>query len=206
MPRAAQEGLRLAPIQLLHAELIRPDLKDFLTPREIPLHPRVYESDFAFTPEFVDQVLVTIPKSVEVDIREVERMTGERLPVEIKGQVVKQIGEDSWGDVLEEISEDCYTDPNSKYLWVGGDPNIVLHSDISPHIGEPHRTHPMSKNKLRQYFVDPNKYKDEVGYRMEGTITWGQHNFLLGPISLQLVLRNFAIQFNNLGLQRLGIV
>lgn len=207
MPRAAQEGLRPGISLLTHAELIRPDLREYLAPKEIPIHPLVYESDFAFTAGFVEQVLASVPASVAADLLEIERLTGERLPVVVTDQEI-EVAEGLWiGDKpMGDIQDDHFVDPTTKYLWVGSDPNIVLHSDVVLHISEPHRTHPMSKNKLRRYYVDSEKFRGSHEFGLEGIISWGQHNFSLGSEGLQLALRNFAIMFNNLGLQRVGAV
>lgn len=188
-------------------------LSPILGPHMIPVHPLVYESSHVYTPEFGQRVWESVPESIRQDIAAIESIVKGKVPVEVTDEAVRL----TWfGDRLDGVTlpgdverfEDFVVaaTPSVKRMEVrqrfsADGLNIwIMASDNRYLYTMPIVEHPMSKEKARQYEIDdPEKYQDE------GLIVWHAHNNGNAELPLELIFRNFAIMFNNLGLQELGI-
>lgn len=203
MSISIQEGLRPGFPLLDHADLVRTGMTwsgPVLSPREIPIHPKVFEADSTYTPDFALKILESIPGSVRKDVEVIEGLIKRDLGVHVTDSGIYENGREvSFGDFR--ISADpAHSD-------LGIEPRVSANAENTyiqrkrPVIIMPHN-HPLPRKKLAAYFVKP----DLERYQGEGMLTWTAHNS--GGLSMAnlLVLRNFAILANNLGLERLGQV
>jgi hypothetical protein len=186
MPRIDRETLT-------YAELVDQGTRRILFPERIPVHPLVYRSDFAYTPEFVTKVRESVPESIAQDVGTIEPLLGLQLGVFLMDGVPAHGG--------EPIDQDALTfraDPNKRFVEVGYlSTNIALDTRegfsrvLSPH------SHPIAAEKLRRYSLTP---EDEHSPNIP---TWYIHNLGDNGLLVAMYLRNFAIMFNNLGLEQL---
>ncbi len=209
MARAAQEGLRPGIPLLEHGDLIDARLKEFgiQDPGQIPVHPMVYRSPASYTQEFSNEVWASIPGSIRADLTVIEAKIGAKLPVSIDDSGIRWLGRDYLNEGDVEFDQFIIEADSSGSIWVIDDESIAINIglDISRPdmqlIDVPHPMHPMPKDKLRKYMVNPKKFDNA-----RGIITWATHNLALGSTGDLLVFRNYAIMHNNLGLQRVGPV
>lgn len=186
------------PEPLGYRELIAPNRRkdshrpQTLTPIEIPIHPLVYDSPDCYTQEFLDRIRGRLVDSVREDdiiIREV-------LGVDTK----LDIGDESIRFGCREIpysSVRYIFDPEKREIGAyiaTTSASIRRHAETKLFLS-PFNPHPMSLERLKEYAYDssdPEKPKVH---------TWGIHNINEQGIGAVLLLRNFAILFNNLGLE-----
>lgn len=214
MPIAPQEELRPGLPLLEYGELLDLNrariygLSPILYPREIPVHPAVYESPESYTSEFARQVWASVPDSIRADIATIEKKIDHKLRIEVTDQGVHTTGEESSLDLGELFEKFIIkANPSRRSIWVQPHLSaeaIDLGLDVSRPdlrmISMPFENHPMSTKKRKLYEIDPEKYEEE------GMITWTAHNASMASFSLLLILRNYAIMHNNLGLQRVGAI
>ncbi len=183
---------------LTHSELLseRTYRPGILLPGEIPLHAAVFNSDFAYTPEFVEEVRKEVPKSIEEDVSEIEKKLGQDLGLKVTETgiyIVNQNYECRFKDFSHR------TDPEGKLVNVGiGHMSIAMDhkGGMKAVVGlDSFRHHPMDTDKLKQYSFE-EKGNDRVA-------VWRAHNIHDQVKSWQIYLRNFAIMFNNLGLRKM---
>jgi len=77
------------PEPLTYRELIAPYRKvspPILTPSDIPVHPAIYDSDFAYTPDFVREVVSKVPESMREDYKTIMDVFGEEDARKIFGR------------------------------------------------------------------------------------------------------------------------
>jgi hypothetical protein len=172
-----------------------------LTPRDIPLHPSVFSAPFAYTREFARKVWSVVPESIRADISEIERVLQRDLDVVLTE-------EHTAAKSLVEFPLHAYrfsdftlrTDPGSRsvdFSWPGVE--IAMYDDGPARtlVRSPDGAHPLPLEKLRAYAIG-----EEVGELVH--VYWHAHNVFSAELPLALIFRNFAIQFNNLGLRILS--
>ncbi|MDP2946615.1 MAG: hypothetical protein Q8N88_00735 [Nanoarchaeota archaeon] len=184
---------------LQYSELISPSRsKGILLPAEIPLYPDVFKSNFAYTSDFVDQVAIAVQRELPRDISEIERILKRELHIVVSPE---GIAYDIPGSRVYEFDMFRHSaNPDRKTVDVGcGSANIAMDARedrLIVHAVHEISRHPMSKDRLREYaFPHPG---GEVQ-----NIFWYIHNMSDGILPMQLYFRDFAIVFNNLGLERL---
>jgi len=185
---------------LQYAELVSSERrhKNILLPAEIPLHSDVFRSDFAYSPEFADQVAKAIPTELTRDISDIERILGRKLNLKITPE---GIAYDSPHSMLYEFEMFHHrADPERKTIDVGcGAANIAMDAREDRrivHDVSEFTKHPMGTERLSQYALSQEDGKAQ-------NVFWYIHNISDGILPLQLYFRDFAIVFNNLGLERL---
>lgn len=213
MPKAVQEGLRPGIPLLEYGELVDLDrsrkygLSPILDPREIPVHPKVFGSPNVYTQEFAQQVWISVPDSVKRDIAVIEGKTGVPVPVEVTNVSISETQGDPTFREVERFGEFfVQANPKERSVWV--EPEFTA-TAINLGLDKEHfyktgvhllKKGPIPIEKQRLYLTPPAKNTER------GIITWYSHNVGMARLPLLLILRNYAIQFNNLGLQRLGVV
>lgn len=184
-------------LKLTYEELIWPraQFNQVLWPNQIPVHPRVWKSDFAYTPEFLSQVISMVPESVRQDISVIEKMLGKPLNLKVKGDQIVDLNDSGFKLFYRWIWHEAK--PNRKSVDVGfGGTNIALDIGNLPTIIDLDDFPSQSLEKLKQYaFETDPKLK---------AYAWYVHNYLDHGKMAELYLRNFAIVFNNLGLDRVN--
>jgi hypothetical protein len=198
------------PTSLTHSEFMKPVNNPdkelpFIGPGHIPIHPSVWRSKFAFSEQFVDEVVKRVPQSIKDDLEEARRIYGKNYETEVldwgQGGWVVQDRSARKGFSIGITSSDLRSRvlilPKRSYLRVksGIDPEIILdpegeyaafiHGDDSYKLG---------KERLREYNCGSEKEPK--------ALTWWTHKVHDASREDLLVLRNFAFLVNNLGLQR----
>jgi len=188
------------PELLTSEELIAPDriAGKMLDVNEIPFCAAVYEADFPYTPEFVETVRRATPEAMRKDLA----VLRQRLP----GFPDIHITDEGFGSGLWSISFDGIphvANPEKRYVTVAyGSTNIAMDtrpefwSRIDPDTHLYSDPHPMSPERLQQFSLPNPKGRLDIP-------TWYRHNLLDHGLGLQLYLRNFAMTFNNFGVEQL---
>ena len=184
-------------IQLQHKELLKKiPYEPILMPRNIPVHPTVFDSDFAYSPDFVRVVQEAVPEYAKLDASLIESVLG------ISGIIVTDDAITFRGQSIE------FNDPLISYVSSpekrtvdvgGGDTNIALDAMRSGEFNYHNAlyiSHPMPTEKLQEYMI----HKDGEPF----LLMWYEHNSLIAGLPMGLLFRNFAIAFNNLGLEKLA--
>ena len=201
--------MSLRDLVLKHEELIDPSaIADrILMPHQIPIHPSVYDSDFAYTRAFVQEVMKAVIEFMKADISSIETIlrieTG--LTITDKGVFYSRDRSPSGQLLFSDLKPNCgpgntlgiaYRDANIDIDRV----NVPTSFDVV--VEEAQKQHPMPLDKLRKYAFE----RGESAYHGEERIrchSWHVHNLYLYGIPLPHYFRNFAIAFNNLGLKHL---
>ena len=188
----------MTDLKLSYAELIAsPRVYDVvLSPREIPIHPQVYNSSFAYTPEFMTEVQAQMPQALHEDISAIERILQVETGITVTDKAMKWRSEELR---FEEIPHEAK--PQTRQLSIGIYASTI---GILPHlptelmvfpksfIGK----HPLPLEKARAY-----AFREEPDCLT--LHTWYTHNIHDQGELLFQYLRTFAIVFNNCGLSRL---
>lgn len=182
---------------LLYGELINPQgYVQILGPNEIPVHPSVYASPLVYTPQFVKTVVAAVPDSIKRDIETIDRVIHSNYNFEIDEE---GLNEGSSHKILfTDFTATC--NPQRRQVEVeyvssniaGGSPP----GGYKPYRFSP-RPHPIPMDKLIAYGFDPDDDESTI-------YTWYTHNILSFGNRVFMYFRNFAIMFNNLGLQELA--
>ena len=179
-----------SPLEYL--ELLNPKgVVRILSPNYIPIHHSVYDSFFAFTQEYVDRARAEVPKSLQNDIQEIERMLGRTgLRVTDTGVEGKSFSL-SYDGIVFVVEQE-------KYIELAfGSSNIALDKREGQRRElQLDNSHPMSRARLGEYAFDIEDGQPKIH-------TWYVHNHLDHGLPLELYFRNFAIMFNNLGIREL---
>jgi len=190
---------------LQYLELIAPERGPgrILYSHEIPISPDVFNSDFAYTTDFIERVKNAVLSSMVEDISEIERILQISLLVEIDGEKImhgsrtldisqintyphKKGNSVNVGFASSNIAMDN-TEPDNFYPFIG---KIIL----EPEYAEIDR-HPMGERLF--------KFSMKGRYGLRVAPVWYAHNLDTARLPLNLYFRNFAILFNNLGVQQL---
>jgi len=184
---------------LSYSELIAPNRFDrILMPSEIPCHHLVYTSQFAYTPEFAEEVRRRVPASIDQDVLEIERIFGKKFRIVIQNGKIFDENAD-WRKIsLDGINVIAEPERRSiDVLYCGS--NIALEDRRleQRRILRLDTNHPLSLDRLREYASNP-KEEELIIPR------WHVHNIYDNGFILELYFRNFAIMFNNAGIERLN--
>ena len=211
MPSAPQEQLRPGLPLLEYGELVDLDrmrkygLSPILDPHEIPVHPVVFKSPSVYTPEFANRVWLSVPDSIRADIAAIEEGVGPPVPVRISDLGVYEITQ-RLGRPIQQLFLDfaIAADPEKKSIWVE-----PLRSADAINLGLSGSHHRLSDDRVFNRASIPQAklasyVLPETDESEGGIITWYAHNIGMAELPLLLIMRNFAIQFNNLGLQQVG--
>lgn len=197
-PEKLSSGIPLLEYgDLVSLNRIQLGLSPILEPKRIPVHPLIFKSPQLYTTEFAQKAFALVPESIRQDIMAIEDKVGEKIPVVLTSEGVYQTGEYKHEQFFNEFSVQA----NRSGEAVGIEPRISADA-INTWINrlQPVFDFPLIPKALeRAYEVDEDEFKHE------GVIVWRAHNIGNASLPLMLVLRNFAIMFNNLGLQELGI-
>jgi hypothetical protein len=185
-------------LQLRHEELIAPEARyeQVLWAWKIPVHPLVYDSDFAYTSDFNEQVRARVPESIRKDIVTIEKMLEKRLGIEVGKDCMKNPGkfpeEMEYAEILSRLYPGL-RNVNQDLFATG----IALDPERLPRTFTPEH-HPMDGERLKKYAfeIDPTQ-----GPKIR---TCYIHNYTDQGRMVELYLRNFAIVFNNLGLEKIS--
>ncbi len=188
---------KITPLQYSELYSQTRQFNKILMPHEIPVHPLVYTSQFAYTPEFAEEVRKSVPVSIDQDIIEIERIFGNKSRIVIQdGKIFDRDAE--WKKIsLDEIN--VLADQERRSVDVSYCSSNIALEDRRPDQKRKLRldaNHPLSLDRLRQYSSNPRGELIEIP-------TWYVHNYSDNGFVLELYFRNFAIMFNNLGIQRL---
>lgn len=211
---------------LQQEELIAPwrSVNKILSPSGIPIHPRVYDSDFAYTQDFLDEVHAKVPEAMLRDLSAIEKIIGERLDVQVEGgriltgvasvermlRLRTDLSEadrkrclESCAHSLDQIKVEAR--PAERLVHAGV---YATTMGILPHLPQTVDlcfydqgssmsafNHPLPREKAEHY-----ARKEESNCLTAPG--WYTHNIHDQGEGLFLYLRNFAIVFNNLGLER----
>jgi len=186
---------------LEHEELLAPkrSYNRILLPEEIPLHPDVFNSEFAYTPEFIKEVMKNMPDSINRDGLEVQRILGLELGI-IADETGVRYKNPDLGDNVDYDTLRIVANPVKRSIVASyGSANIAIdfrEEQRIVHRVYPPKRHPMTAERLREY-----------AFSQEGEIVnnvfWYVHNIHDHRVPLEMFFRNFAILFNNLGLEKL---
>lgn len=193
---------------------------NLLKPGWMPIHPAIYNRSELYTERFVDKIYQSIPESLNADISAASRVLEVDLGVVenngafnicYQGKKVCSISE-------EELGRDKFA-VNSDDRWgkeVGYERSLSkLESGVTTE-GKPHYTYifsypPEKMSAIDRRFyplsretIDAYKFKVIDPDRTAELIVWHTHN--TDYLSRLLMIRSFAILFNNLGLEELGLV
>lgn len=184
-------------LRLDYSELIAPKrYVKILSPNEIPVHPKVYESEFAYTQKFADEVKSSVPDSMKKDISEIERILGLKFGFDVTDCGLKN--ED--GIILYE-NIDVAADSKRKCVEVSYfSSNIAINNEVGfgrfLQYDASDFAFPTGLEKLKKFSL-PCSFSEGIKVP-----AWYVHNHLDHGNPLMLYFRNFAIMFNNLGIKR----
>jgi hypothetical protein len=194
---------------LEYGDLVNPEFAQYgvspiLDASRVPIHPLVFESPQFFTVDFARRVLASVPNSIRRDVAEIEAKCGPKVPVKIVERGVTLVRDETLVDEEDitlfsdvRIIKESATDIGLAYYASGF--AIDLWADSTrPVFGDPDNLL-MSRVKAQYYEVDADKYN------YDGMLKWDAHHRGYARLPLQLILRSFAIMFNNLGLEELGV-
>ena len=185
------------PAPLTYRELIAPNRgyrPKVLTPNEIPIHPAVYDSPACFTPEFLERIRGRIVGSMKEDDRIIREVLGIDTGLIIGDRSITRESIEVPYDRIEFM-----LDPEKKEIGAAvyaTSADILRHLPIEIGLSPLTRAvHPMSSERLREYAFDVSDPKDPRIH------VWYQHNIYDQGNGVAHFLRNFAILFNNAGLE-----
>lgn len=171
-----------------------------LAPYEIPIHPSVYDSEFAYTPEFMKELRERMPQALRDDIAVIESLVGSQgIKINDDGIIEGEVLEQKFRDIAHEVNpkrknvsvELCVSSNVGILPWL----SRFLEVSTRPNLPAAF-SHPMPIDKLKQYMID----SDGEHLRF---YTWYGHNIGSAGTLTFHYLRTFAILFNNHGLTKL---
>ena len=187
--------------KLLSEDLIEPRRRNnrILSPYEIPIHPRVYNSDFAYTKEFMEEVRARMPQALRDDISRIEIVLGIDLGITITDE---SILEGSYEIKFKDIDYEAKSQERQIGVEVHAANTFILPHlsrtlEIDTRLGiNPILSHPLPPNKILEYSFD----SDGDYFKFYSWYTHHLHDVGEGFFHY---LRAFAIEFNNHGLSKL---
>lgn len=197
MEAPVSEKVKIISEPLQYRQLINPNApaNRILEPNRIPVHPKVYTSPDLFTLTFASHVAQAVPASILKDIIAIEEA------LEIKLNIDSQQHQITQGSTTLQFEDFQITaNPNSRFVEVSYLPssNIALDTRAGHQVTfRPTKSYPMPLEKLIDYGFQPDNFDSYLP-------TWYIHNLSHVGLPGFLYFRNFAIMFNNLGLQKLG--
>jgi hypothetical protein len=205
-----EDSLVTGPTPLTHGEFYKPTVSHevelpFVAPGKIPIHPSVWRSKFAYSEKFVDEVIKRLPQAIKEDLQTARKITGKDYGVEVldwgkEGWVVqdrsvrKGMGR---GITSSDLKARWFVNPKKSYLRQrsGTDQEIILDptGQYAAFIFENDFERACSDERLREY---------NCGSEAEPrALTWYSHNLYDATTEHILILRNYALLVNNIGLE-----
>jgi hypothetical protein len=168
------------------------DKPEILRPDEIPVYPRLVGEEFPYTKEFVEEVLEHTPDMVKNDLTTIEQKLGQKLYLKLTS---KGLCSEYNSDICEfkkiEKREGALTGiaMGSSSIWLPTsiDDEIIIYKP---------ENHPLPLPKAKAYATSINDGEIQL-------VVWKSHNITYQGFCFEIVLRNFAIAFNNLAIDRL---
>lgn len=190
-----------------------------LKPGTMPIHPDLFNKPEFYTERFVDKIFRSMPDSLGSDISAISKVLGVDLEIveqdgtfKILNQGVNvcSIGQNE----LKRSKFETGYDYGSKHIGYDYSASKLVAGVTDE--GEPHYTqivpyppeelseiarilYPLNRETINAY-----KYKDVENGRAAELIVWHTHN--TDYLSRLLIIRSFAVLFNNLGLEELGLI
>lgn len=175
---------------LAYAELLDPNgTVGILPPNQIPVHPAVYNFPLAFTEEYIYLVRDSLPESIRKDIEEINRVLGKYDGLRATNKaLIYGTKELQYDQVLFRFVSGTYVEAAL------GSSNIALDRREGQRRELQLEGHPMGRQRLEKYAFESQDGQPRIH-------TWYVHNYLDHGLPLKLYFRNFAIMFNNLGVE-----
>ena len=188
--------------RLIHEQILAPtrQVVKILSPTEIPVHPSVYSSDQVFQFSFLRRVHEATPEAIIRDMDAINRVLGSSINMEVTSQ---QLGTGETAIELDDIN--IYPSSKKRYFSVHYFSTSMSLGDLegyAPKILRPYGGHPMPKEKLVAYAIDPTMDVNNPDFTLH---CWDTNNYQDNGLPLMLYLRNFAITFNNMALDEIGL-
>ncbi|GEM_PF-3338667 len=189
----------MSSLHLIHSELLDPKSRyeKILAPNRIPVHPQVFDSEFAYTQGFIDEVLHCVPDSIQDDIISIDKLFPSKtgLIFSERGVTTKGGTEYFFTDFYHMAREERAIDVS----W--GSSNIAL---------DPNKDGKRGGQRLEMSLIEP--HPTPIAKLSEYSLArdslriprWYIHNVGDSAFPVFLYFRNFAIVFNNHGLQTIG--
>ena len=186
--------LRLTYENLIAKNRLNPAKPKILLPNEIPIHPYLREYGLPYTADFILGVAKAIPMSALQDKETIEDKLDKKLDLEVSPTALYG-GDNSMvvldPDYLKFIYRESVRELRVRYRDVAEfsigceDDNIFSYYN-----------HPLPGEKARAYAIS----EDNDDLKLHG---WGVRNIHSPGLAFEMFARNFAILFNNMGLDRL---
>lgn len=175
-------------LHLTHAELLNPKCKHepILLPWAIPVHRDVFEHDSVYSPEFVAKVKAAVPEYIQRDIETITSVLGKNPEVRVDETGLRDT---KTGSFYRHDSFGTIVDPKSVSVHLGHK-CIALYRKLFTVLNT--NGHPMNEERLREYAFETEPYL--------GVYNWADNDVEDYALLGTLYMRNFAIAFNNLGL------
>ncbi len=183
---------------LTYKELIVPGRLggDILMPNEIPIHQLVYISDSVYTQDFIEEVHKAVSDSIKKDVSAIEKILKKEQKIKVIDNIIKDEISCSNKDVN---SVNRIVDEEKKKIdiqYVGSSIGLNFHKDPTQWLTISPYEHPVGKEKLEKYSY--------VQHEQIIVPTWYIHNLGDNGFGMELYFRNFAIMFNNIGLEKIN--
>jgi hypothetical protein len=171
------------PEQLTYDELLNPNgiCMKILSPRYIPIYPKVYESTFAYTPDFAKKILNSIDESVSLDIDNINKTLGTKIIYEKPD--------------MKSLIIETYPDIRSIDVQYGNSGIAAEPGSFTEILLTKYDTWPqMNIQRAKIFSMTNDKLKIP---------SWFIHNIDDHGIGIYLFYRSFAILSNNLGIEQI---
>lgn len=165
-----------------------------LRPSEIPVHPAILEKDFIYSQDFLKEVVKATPEMVTADIKTIES----KLNVKLGLKLIDKGIEDKSNRLAFLPFDSIIVQPKSCWIEMSysGDPNICIGPEVGENFFYEDCPYPIPQDKAEIYAIS----KENKEIELQG---WQTHNITYQGFPFEIFSRNFAIVFNNLGLDRL---
>jgi len=180
--KSTYTGSYMYPEQISCGELLDKQNKIILGPKHIPIHPSVYNSDFAYTQNFTNKVMYSIEESVSRDIEDIRKALGTNIKYKKPNIELFNVHADPVRRSVDLVYGSSYIaiEPQSTIENI-----ISSNEDLPPAmIGRIWKIFSTDKEKIQIY-------------------SWYEHNISDNEMGNYLYFRNFAKQFNNLGIEEI---
>ena len=180
----------------------RGDLASILEANFIPIHPQVYKSRFAYSKKFIYEVRKKVPEALKYDLSVIDPIL-KKYDVKLT-MTDKSIMHMHEFDEVEFYNDDMFSIEDNRFRIGTAVTHMTLMKDRPKelYLGkiDNNNSHPMLEEGLSDELAKYN-FSDEEGVLR--VYTWGSHDLPCRGLPFLLYSRNFAIVFNNLGIDRL---
>jgi len=164
-----------------------------LRPMEIPVYPRLLGERFAYSTDFLKEVLEKVYGTIRDDVEVIENTLGVNLEIELALDHIRHKDKKFLFKELEIISRRKLGETGISCA-VGSTSSSTGENVIEKFAYDD--GHPLPKEKAEIYAFSNESWGIELG-------GWRTHNLTYQGFPFELIARNFAIEFNNLGLERI---